>query len=372
MVEISRNAHGIEGLHLATECFTEEVEKRIFSSGYMGSEDIGKRTGKASGPMKWPCDYNKLANLIRDCGLLPGYVPPDYCFRVVYPIGAGFGHHYDSRHRWGEVIVGVTLGQSGVVYFVPKDGQESLLPPGKDSIRVALPRRSIYVMSGASRYDWKHGIVKHQPIHPPPPWNTRNLRISLTFRSKKIFSDVYLERQLQNETDMKKRAELNARISAQKQFYAVLGYNDPRVTKGEEEEQRRKANKLLDMMDSDVIQAQLRFRQHEVTFPLPISYKSNKYENSSNAASALAPAAVFPGSGRLLGSADDEEMKSAIDASLRSFAKEQAARRRKNDHSSRSSDEGMIVLSSDDDEDQKKESPICKKKRPNEVIVIDN
>ncbi len=337
MVEISRNVHGIEGLHLATECFSEEVEKRIFSAGYTGSKNNGKRSGSIANPKNWPCDYNKLVNLIRNCGLLPEYVPPDYCYRVVYPPGAGFYHHFDSRHRWGEVIVGITLGQSGVIYFVPKDGQELMLPPGKDSIRVTLPRRSIYVMSGASRYDWKHGIVKQQPSNPPPFWNESNMRISLTFRSKKVFSDIYLERQLQNETDVEKRAEITARIFAQKKFYPVLKKNGSKLPRNEVDEQRNYANALLNMMDSGVIRDQLRFHQHEVTFPLPISYTCNKYDNHSGAALALAPATVFPGSGRLLGSTDDNEMKNALDASLRSFSEEQAARKRKNDHGSRSS-----------------------------------
>ncbi len=86
MVEISRHVNGIQGLHLATECFSEEVEKRMFLSGYKGTEKQikkKKRGGDISGPTDWPHDYFKLVNLIRDCGLLPGYVPPDYCFRVV-------------------------------------------------------------------------------------------------------------------------------------------------------------------------------------------------------------------------------------------------------------------------------------------------
>jgi hypothetical protein len=368
MVEISRHVNGIEGLHLATDCFSEEVEKRIFLSGYkegtneriINGETVPWRAGRVSGPSEWPDDYFKLVNLIRDCGLFPGYVPPDYCFRIVYPEGAGFFHHYDSRHRWGEVIVGVTVGQSGVIYFVPKDGQESLLPPGRDSIRVVLPRRSIYVMSGASRYDWKHGIVKHRPTHPSPSWNTNNLRISLTLRSKKVFSDVYLERQLLNETDVMKRAELSARIAAQKKFYPVLEKNGSKLTKVEVEIQRKKANALLDFMDSGAIPVHLRFHQHEVTFPLP------KSDNYSGAALALAPdAAVFPGSGRLLGSADDDddkEMKNVLDASIRSYAKEEAARKRKIDLVD-------LVSSGEEEDDQKKES-ICKKKTP-EVITID-
>ena len=113
MVEISRHVNGIEGLHLATDCFSEEVEKRIFLSGYkdgtneriLNGEKVPWRGGDISGPTDWPHDYFKIVNLIRDCGLIPGYVPPDYCFRIAYPEGAGFFHHYDSRHRWGEMIV---------------------------------------------------------------------------------------------------------------------------------------------------------------------------------------------------------------------------------------------------------------------------
>jgi hypothetical protein len=371
MVEISRHVRGIKGLYLATDCFSEEVEKRIFLSGYKDGTNertlnnggkVPWRAGHVSGPSEWPDDYFKLVNLIRDCGLLPGYVPPDYCFRIVYPEGAGFFHHYDSRHRWGEVIVGVTVGQSGVIYFVPKDGQESLLPPGRDSIEVVLPRRSIYVMSDASRYDWKHGIVKHRPTHPSPSWNTNNLRISLTLRSKKVYSDVYLERQLLNETDVMKRAELSTRIAEQKKFYPVLKKNGPKLTKSEVEEQRKKANALLDFMDSGAIPAHLRFHQHEVTSPLP------KSDNRSGVASASAPAAatVFPGRGRLLGSADDDddkEMKNVLEASIRSYAKEEAARKRKIDLVD-------LVSSCEEEDDEKKES-ICKKKTP-EVITIDH
>jgi hypothetical protein len=100
--------------------------------------------------------YIKLTNLIRDCGLLPGYVPPDYCLRLMYPPKAGFQFHHDSQYRWGEVIVGVNLGQEGEMMFTP-DREEDAFDTsafttdlaskaagvGK-SVRVKLPRRSIF------------------------------------------------------------------------------------------------------------------------------------------------------------------------------------------------------------------------------------
>ena len=162
---------------------------------------------------------------------------------------------------------------------------------------------------------------------------------------------------------MKKRAELSARIAAQKKLYPVLKKNGPKLTKAEVEIQRKKAYALLDFMDSGAIPVHLRFHQHEVTFPLP------KSDNRSGAASALAPAAaaVFPGSGRLLGSAaaddDDKGMKNVLEESIRSYAKEEgAARKRKID---------LVDLVSSEEEDGQKKESICKKKTP-EVITIDH
>jgi hypothetical protein len=66
----------------------------------------------------------------------------------------------------------------------------------------------MYVMSGSSRFDWKHGINCNPNHHPTPThnemslpllypaWNTLKLRRSVIFRATKIFSNVSLEREL--------------------------------------------------------------------------------------------------------------------------------------------------------------------------------
>ena len=159
------------------------------------------------------------------------------------------------------------------------------------------------------------------------------------------------------------------RSAAQEKYYPVKKKNGPPLTKVEVEVERMKANALLDKMDSGEIQVQLRFHQHEVTFPLPTSFTSNGYGNTG---ATVAPAAVFPGVGRSLGSAHKDEMKTAIDASLRSFAEERAARRRKIGSRS-SADEGEVVIDllSDGEDDQKMGAGRTKKQCP-EVIVIDD
>src|SRR6056300_1264932 len=108
MVEIHRNVGGIEGLHIATTCFTEEVERRLFLSSSEIYYQEGKRkwggdpTGLIRWQYDWPDDFIKITNLVRDSGLVPAYVPPDYCLRLMYPPNARFQLHHDSKYRWGE------------------------------------------------------------------------------------------------------------------------------------------------------------------------------------------------------------------------------------------------------------------------------
>ena len=107
MVRIVRDAGGVRGLHVAYDCFTEEVEERLFRSVSEVQHVPGTRTGvEPMGPTSWPDDYTRLCNLIKDCGLVPDLVPPNYCLPLMYPPKAGFAPHFDSRYRWGECIMG--------------------------------------------------------------------------------------------------------------------------------------------------------------------------------------------------------------------------------------------------------------------------
>ena len=352
MVRIVRDAGGVPGLHVAYDCFTEEVEERLFLSGDETSffqhalggpaTATATRTGNAPRhPMSWPADYTRVCNLIRDCGLVPDLVPPDYCLPLLYPPGAGFALHFDSRYRWAEVIVGVSLGQDGEMMFLPtKDDDKAALAAragGKTkTARVKLPRRSIYVMSGPSRLDWKHGIVQQKPAEPPPSWNPHNLRKSLTFRSTKVFSDVYFERALRQRQNSAERNSLLARQRAQARF-------PPRDAQGEAltsevlQKERSLAHQVLQLMESGLLPADLRFRQDEVTFPLPPGVTnrtvSEPIQNATTAGASAGSASSFQGEGYRLGtghndaSGGGDEVQQAINASLRSLAAERAKRK---------------------------------------------
>jgi len=400
MVEIHRDVGGIEGLHLATNCFPEEVERRLFLSISEIYYQEGKRkwggdpTGLIRWQYDWPDDFIKITNLVRDSGLVPDYVPPDYCLRLMYPPNARFQLHHDSKYRWGEVIMGVNLGQDGEMMFTPDRAEDAFdeaaiqsefayKERGRNkSMKVRLPRRSIYVMTGPSRYVYKHGIAKQKPTQPKPTWNPRNMRKSMTFRSTKVFSDLYLERLLQSYKntggDATKIAAIQARKDAQEKL-KPRDQNGTPLTKAEIAEERATANNLLNMLDSRIIPSELRFAQNEVTFPLPSGVVG---EQASQRVPAAASAPVpFQGEGRKLGSAaeDDDMMLVAINESLRSLAADRAARaaagkrKRVDDYATssdgspekkgkKSGDTGDVINLLDDDDGKKEEDS---------VIVID-
>eukprot|EP00984_Skeletonema_dohrnii_P025068 scaffold14195_cov155-Skeletonema_dohrnii-CCMP3373.AAC.15 len=441
-LRIIRNVGGIEGLHLATNCFTEEVERRIFTSIDESGYQSGKRTwgGQPTGlirwPYDWPEDYNKLANLVRDCGLLPNYVPPDYCLRLMYPPKAGFQFHHDSKYRWGEVIVGVNLGQEGEIMFTPDRAEDAFdqaayssefasksAGVGK-SMRIKLPRRSIYIMSGPSRYVYKHGIAQQKPTQAPPAWNTLNMRKSLTFRSTKVFSDVFLERKLQEAgLNHEMRMRLQSRKEAQDKF-------KPNGTRAAVAQERQNAVALLNMMDSGIIPCQLRFARSEVTFDFDLpprvaaqqqqqqqrggtssSHRFGAIGIGGGVASVVPPAraaahassvaaAAFQGEGRQLGSSinnggvagDDDDMQMAINASLRSLAEERAARSKNRKKRKRGSDKdasesceeaspkkrsggasvggGVIDLVGEDEEDEEEDKKIGGSHEKNRDVIV--
>jgi hypothetical protein len=141
-----------------------------------------------------------------------------------------FMNHFDSRFRWGEAIIGVSLGQASNIYFTR---------PGRATVTVPLPRRSIYCMTGECRLAWRHGIAKQdtKKLPAPPSWNPFNMRRSLTLRAQKAYSDAFLQHLLaennNNNTNNHGRlaaaaaatANIAARIQQQNKFKPRLGQN---------------------------------------------------------------------------------------------------------------------------------------------------
>ena len=89
MVRLVRNVGGIEGLHIALDAFTEDAERRLFTSQTIhlpeeqnGVVHAGQRMGPHHLPLPDDIDIFRICNVVRDCGLFPDYVTPDYLFAI--------------------------------------------------------------------------------------------------------------------------------------------------------------------------------------------------------------------------------------------------------------------------------------------------
>jgi alkylated DNA repair protein alkB family protein 4 len=66
--------------------------------------------------------------------------------------GSNIAPHIDDVWLWGERIVGINILSDTVMTFY-KDDQDCTI-----EIELPFKRRGIYIISGASRFEWKHGI----------------------------------------------------------------------------------------------------------------------------------------------------------------------------------------------------------------------
>jgi alkylated DNA repair protein (DNA oxidative demethylase) len=90
----------------------------------------------------------------------------DQAIVQVYPRGASIGWHRDAKEL-GPVVFGLSLVGSGVLLLRDKDARHT--------VRVELPQRSVYLLSGAVRNDWSHCATA-----------VKMERVSITFRSTSL------------------------------------------------------------------------------------------------------------------------------------------------------------------------------------------
>jgi alkylated DNA repair protein alkB family protein 8 len=84
-----------------------------------------------------------------------------------YSDGVELYYHTDHRSTYDECIYGVSLNCDGYLGFKPVSGFAF-------AKKIKIPRRSLYIMAGESRYNYKHGIS--------PGW-VEDTRVSVTFRT---------------------------------------------------------------------------------------------------------------------------------------------------------------------------------------------
>jgi hypothetical protein len=121
-----------------------------------------------------------------------------------YAPGEGITPHVDLLGRYGDGILGVSLGSSCAMVFEAAP-LEDPTPPGRDlgkassggRLALYLPPLSVVVLSGDARYAWTHGIERITSDYvaaadvgsmngcaetPAGEWVERAERLSITFR----------------------------------------------------------------------------------------------------------------------------------------------------------------------------------------------
>lgn len=85
------------------------------------------------------------------------YFHPDQLTVNYYNPGQGIPHHVDTHSAFEDPIMSLSLQSSVVMEFKKYD----------EHICILLPRRSLAIISGESRYNWTHGITprKFDVIH---------------------------------------------------------------------------------------------------------------------------------------------------------------------------------------------------------------
>ena len=130
-------------------------------------------------------DYTAI-NIDRYIGAIPNWLLPlcqklleDKIFKIIpdqviineYLPGQGISHHVDCIPCFAEVIGSLSLLSSCVMELIKEETVPILLEP-----------RSLLVLSGSSRYDWKHGIAARKTDIYDGNKIIRQRRLSITFR----------------------------------------------------------------------------------------------------------------------------------------------------------------------------------------------
>ncbi|KAI5730157.1 hypothetical protein M8J76_010619 [Diaphorina citri] len=125
-----------------------------------------------------PEEFNILFDRLKDQGLLSVDMPyPQQLTINQYLPGQGIPPHVDTHSPFGDVIISLSLLSDVIMEF--RDTKDIHLP-------VLLPRRSLLLLTGDSRYGWTHGITPRKldvvQTAQGVTVRQRELRLSCTFR----------------------------------------------------------------------------------------------------------------------------------------------------------------------------------------------
>lgn len=171
----------IQGLYLMYDYISEQTEQELINSvnAMPWCCDLSRRTQHygykydyktSTTPVKIPLFSHNYDRQVKDS--IPSWYLENKEEQVIvneYTPGQGISAHIDNPTLFGPEVISLSLG-SDTVFQMEKDGVKH---------NIIVPRRSLLVMTGDSRYKWKH----HIPPRKKDDGKERQTRISLTYRT---------------------------------------------------------------------------------------------------------------------------------------------------------------------------------------------
>jgi alkylated DNA repair dioxygenase AlkB len=114
-----------------------------------------------------------LCQELKDRGLMPRVA--DQVIVNEYEAGQGIAPHVDCVPCFADTIASQTMGSSCLMEFTKVKTREK--------VPLFLPRRSLVVLSGEARYNWRHAIPARKSDTHQGRVVARGRRLSLTFRN---------------------------------------------------------------------------------------------------------------------------------------------------------------------------------------------
>lgn len=179
------------GVYLTEGYITPDEELRLVEEIDKGEWETAVRMDRRIQQFGWAYDY--LQKKTTPAPPPPGYLRPlrkelytlgwlrmgaPAVIINEYTPGQGIAAHTDSE-EYGDTVVDVSLLDSWVMEFTK----------GDQIIPVLLPRRSIMLMTGEARWEWKHAISTRLTDHWHGRAHRRQRRISITFRDSAKISE---------------------------------------------------------------------------------------------------------------------------------------------------------------------------------------
>jgi alkylated DNA repair dioxygenase AlkB len=149
-----------------------ELRRRVQHYGYKYDYKGRKVTPEMYlGPL--PGWLQPLCGELKDGGLMPRVA--DQVIINEYEPGQGIAPHVDCVPCFADTIASLTLGSSCLMEFTKVKTREK--------VPLLLARRSLVVLSGEARYEWRHAIPARKSDTQEGRVVVRGRRLSLTFRN---------------------------------------------------------------------------------------------------------------------------------------------------------------------------------------------